>query len=82
VVSRGGRPTLQETASNKLNPKLRMMAAGLKKASNSTSTQRQMTNKNKLIIIPNAIRLFEESGKLQEAAKYSTEWFKRFLHLN
>jgi len=41
--------------------------------------QSQMTNENKLVIIPGATHLFEEPGKLEEVAKFSTEWFKRFL---
>jgi alpha/beta superfamily hydrolase len=41
--------------------------------------QSQMTNENKLIVVPAATHLFEEPGKLEEVAKFSSEWFERFL---
>jgi putative phosphoribosyl transferase len=38
-----------------------------------------MTNQNKLVIIEGATHLFEEPGKLEEVARFATDWFKRFL---
>ncbi|MDN5847531.1 MAG: alpha/beta hydrolase [Candidatus Nitrosocosmicus sp.] len=32
-----------------------------------------------MIIIPGATHLFEEEGKLEEVAKYSTAWFMKYL---
>jgi putative phosphoribosyl transferase len=32
-----------------------------------------------MIIIPGATHLFEEKGKLEEVAKYASEWFKKYL---
>lgn len=32
-----------------------------------------------LIIIPGATHLFEEEGKLEEVAKYSSTWFKKYF---
>lgn len=33
----------------------------------------------KLVIIPGATHLFEESGKLEEVARFATSWFRRYL---
>ncbi len=33
----------------------------------------------KIIIIPGASHLFEEKGKLEEVARYATDWFKKHL---
>jgi hypothetical protein len=38
-----------------------------------------MTAEKKLVIVPGATHLFEESGTLEEVAKISTEWFLRHL---
>jgi putative phosphoribosyl transferase len=39
----------------------------------------QMTNEKKLVIVPGATHLFEEPGKLEEVAKFSVDWFLRYL---
>jgi alpha-beta hydrolase superfamily lysophospholipase len=39
----------------------------------------RMDAKKELVIIPGATHLFEEAGKLEEVAKLSTEWFRRYL---
>jgi putative phosphoribosyl transferase len=41
--------------------------------------QSQMTNFNKLEVVPDATHLFEEPGKLKEVAKLSSQWFESYL---
>jgi hypothetical protein len=38
-----------------------------------------MTNINMLQIVPGATHLFEEPGKLEEVARFSVDWFLRYL---
>ena len=40
----------------------------------------EMTTEKKLVLVPGATHLFEESGTLEEVAKFSAEWFLRYLH--
>jgi hypothetical protein len=43
------------------------------------SAQRQMRATTELKIVNGATHLFEERGKLEEVAKLSIEWFKKYL---
>jgi alpha/beta superfamily hydrolase len=43
------------------------------------SAQRQMRATTELKIVNGATHLFEERGKLEEVAKLSIEWYKKYL---
>lgn len=81
VVSRGGRPDLAyDQLANVQSPSL-LIVGGKdhqvielnRKAFNKLSCEKEM------IVIPGASHLFEESGKLDEVAKISSEWFNNWL---
>jgi putative phosphoribosyl transferase len=81
VVSRGGRPDLAGEYLAQVRAPMLLLVGGWDEEviGLNRQAQSQMTNENKLVIIPGATHLFEEPGKLEEVAKFSTEWFKRFL---
>jgi putative phosphoribosyl transferase len=81
VVSRGGRPDLAGEYLADVRAPTLMLVGGYDEEviELNKKAQSQMTNENKLVIVPAATHLFEEPGKLEEVAKFSTEWFKRFL---
>jgi dienelactone hydrolase len=82
IVSRGGRPDLADDYLSQIKAPTLLIVGGWddEVIELNRQAQNQMTNQNKLTIIPRATHLFEEPGKLEEVAKYATEWFKRFLH--
>jgi len=82
IVSRGGRPDLAGAYLSQVKAPTLLLVGGWDEEviELNRQAQNQMTNQNGLTIIPNATHLFEEPGKLEEVAKYATEWFKRFLH--
>ncbi|MGD6850702.1 MAG: dienelactone hydrolase family protein [Candidatus Bathyarchaeia archaeon] len=81
VVSRGGRPDLAGDYLADVRAPTLMLVGGYDEEviELNKQAQSQMTNENKLVIVPAATHLFEEPGKLEEVAKFSAEWFKRFL---
>jgi putative phosphoribosyl transferase len=81
VVSRGGRPDLAgDYLYNVLAPTL-LLVGGLdmEVIELNRLAMDQMTNEKKLVIVPGATHLFEEPGKLEEVAKFSVDWFLRYL---
>lgn len=44
-------------------------------------THLQNVKEKQMIIIPGATHLFEEEGKLEEVAKHSAAWFKKYLQV-
>ncbi len=82
VVSRGGRPDLADEYLSQVRAPTLLLVGGWDEEVIELNRKAiaQMTNENKLVIIPNATHLFEEPGKLEEVSKFSTEWFKRYLH--
>ena len=82
VVSRGGRPDLARQYLPDVKAPTLLLVGGWDEEVIELNKQAQtkMTNENKLVIIPGATHLFEESGKLEEVAKLSTDWFMRYLH--
>lgn len=81
VVSRGGRPDLAgEYLKSVMAPTL-LLVGGLdtEVIKLNRLSMDQMTNKNKLVIIPNATHLFEEPGTLEQVAMVSADWFLRYL---
>ena len=81
VVSRGGRPDLAgEYLPNVVAPTL-LLVGGLdtEVIELNRLAMDQMTAEKKLVIIPGATHLFEERGTLEEVAKFSIDWFLRYL---
>jgi putative phosphoribosyl transferase len=82
IVSRGGRPDLAgEYLPNVVAPTL-LLVGGLdaEVIVLNQEAMDQMTTEKKLTIIPGATHLFEESGTLEQVAKFSKDWFLRYLH--
>ena len=81
VVSRGGRPDLAGDYLPRVVAPTLLLVGGLDSEVIELNrlAMDQMTNEKKLILIPGATHLFEEPGTLEEVAKFSTEWFLRYL---
>ena len=81
VVSRGGRPDLAGRALARVRAPTLLIVGG-----NDTvvigmneEASEQLTCKKKLEIVPDASHLFEEPGKLEDAARLARQWFTRHL---
>ena len=81
VVSRGGRPDLAGEYLPKVVVPTLLLVGGLdtEVIELNRLAMDQMTNEKKLVIVPGATHLFEEPGTLEEVAKYSANWFLRYL---
>jgi putative phosphoribosyl transferase len=81
VVSRGGRPDLAGDYLSKVVAPTLLLVGGwdTEVIKLNRIAQSQMTNLNKLEIIPEATHLFEEPGKLEEVANFSVQWFELYL---
>jgi pimeloyl-ACP methyl ester carboxylesterase len=81
VVSRGGRPDLAgEYLRDVKAPTLLLVGGDDEEVIElNKQAQAQMSNESKLVIVPGATHLFEEPGKLEEVAKFSIDWFQRYL---
>ena len=82
VVSRGGRPDLagQQYLPQVKAPTLLLVGGDDEEVIElNKQAQNQMTNENKLVIVPGATHLFEEPGKLEEVSRFATDWFSRYL---
>jgi putative phosphoribosyl transferase len=81
VVSRGGRPDLAGNYLAQVKAPTLLLVGGwdTEVIELNRIAQSQMTNFNKLEIIPDATHLFEELGKLEKVAKLSSQWFKSYL---
>lgn len=81
VVSRGGRPDMaMDHLSDVKSPTLLIVGGwdqpviGMNQAALA-----QLKCEKELKIVPEATHLFEEEGKLEEAAELAKEWFKKYL---
>jgi dienelactone hydrolase len=81
VVSRGGRPDLAGDYLPRVAAPTLLLVGGLdaEVIELNKEAMAKMTAEKKLVIVPGATHLFEESGTLEEVAKISTEWFLRHL---
>jgi pimeloyl-ACP methyl ester carboxylesterase len=81
VVSRGGRPDLAGDYLRRVVPPTLMLVGSKDTEVIALNRQAmgQLTNQRKLVVIPGATHLFEESGTLAEVAKFSTDWFLRYI---
>lgn len=81
VVSRGGRPDLAGTALSRVRSPTLLIVGGLDFTVIELNQQAYelLPSEKRLEIVPGATHLFEEHGCLEEVARLSTHWFKRFL---
>ena len=81
VVSRGGRPDLAgEYLPNVVAPTLLLVGGSDPEVIElNREAMDQMTAEKKLVIVAGATHLFEEPGTLEEVAKFSIDWFLRYL---
>ena len=81
VVSRGGRPDLADVYLSKVKAPTLLLVGGLDREviELNKRAMAKMSAEKKLVIIPGATHLFEEPGKLEEVAKFSIDWFLRYL---
>jgi pimeloyl-ACP methyl ester carboxylesterase len=81
IVSRGGRPDLAGPSLPNVKAPTLLIVGGLdyEVLEMNRSAQRQMRATTELKIVNGATHLFEERGKLEEVAKLSIEWYKKYL---
>jgi putative phosphoribosyl transferase len=81
VVSRGGRPDLAGSALPRVTaPTLLLVGSRDEPVIElNRDAQRQMRCENRLIIVPGATHLFEESGTLEQVSRHAAEWFREHL---
>lgn len=80
VVSRGGRPDLAKSVLQTVTCPTLLIVGGLDHnvlELNKLALQKMQCFK-RLEVIPGASHLFEEPGKLEQAAALAVEWFERF----
>lgn len=81
VVSRGGRPDLAMSILPKVKAPTLLIVGSLDYdvIELNKEAQRHILSTTRLEIIKGATHLFEEPGKLEEAARLSIKWFKEYL---
>lgn len=81
VVSRGGRPDLAADYLPQVVAPTLLLVGGWDNEVIELNKQamKQITAEKKLVIVPGATHLFEEPGTLEEVAKFSKDWFLRYL---
>ena len=81
VVSRGGRPDLAADYLPRVVAPTLLLVGGWDSEVIELNKQamEQMTAEKKLVIVPGATHLFEELGTLEQVAKFSKDWFLRYL---
>ena len=81
VVSRGGRPDLAESFLERVQAPTLLIVGGydLPVIDMNRKALVNLRVEKKLEIVPGATHLFEEPGKLDEAARLAANWFTRYL---
>jgi len=81
VVSRGGRPDLASEHLAKLKAPTLLIVGGddFEVLEMNKNALRLIRGEKKLEVVPGATHLFEEPGKLQEAAELAIDWFAGHL---
>jgi dienelactone hydrolase len=81
VVSRGGRPDLAEKALPDVKAPTLLIVGGLDDVviELNQDAYEKLGAKKELRIVSGATHLFEEPGKIEEAARLAAEWFKKHL---
>jgi putative phosphoribosyl transferase len=81
VVSRGGRPDLAMPVLARVTAPTLLIVGGWDEAviALNRKAHERLTGVKELAIVPGATHLFEEPGKLEEAARLAADWFGRYL---
>jgi pimeloyl-ACP methyl ester carboxylesterase len=83
IVSRGGRPDLAGEALPKVQAPTLLMVGGLDKGvidlNEKALARMQPGSEKKLVLVPGASHLFEESGTLEAVARLARDWFQTHL---
>lgn len=83
IVSRGGRPDLAGRALPNVKAPTLLIVGGRDKTvidlNQQALSQMQLGLGAKIIVVPDASHLFEEPGALEEAARFSRDWFQTHL---
>jgi dienelactone hydrolase len=81
VVSRGGRPDLADESLKKVEAPTLLIVGGDDTEVLELNRQalKAIRGEKKLEVVPGATHLFEEPGKLMEAAELAIDWFKKHL---
>jgi putative phosphoribosyl transferase len=81
VVSRGGRPDLAMDYLSKVNAPTLFIVGGddVEVIELNRQAFEQVKVEKKLEVVLGATHLFEEQGKLEEVAKLSVDWFKKYF---
>ena len=87
VVSRGGRPDLADAYLGQIRAPTLLIVGGydrpvIQMNQEAFGKLKQLSperDEKKLVIVPEATHLFEESGKLELVAQLAMEWFARLL---
>jgi len=81
VVSRGGRPDLAMADLPRVKAPTLLIVGGYDYTviEYNRMACEQINAEKKLVIIPGATHLFEESGTLEEVARVSAQWFEQYL---
>jgi putative phosphoribosyl transferase len=81
VVSRGGRPDLAGPALGRVRAPTLLIVGGndFEVIELNRKALAQLRCEKRLVIIPGATHLFEESGALEEVARLAREWFEHYL---
>lgn len=84
VVSRGGRPDLAGPKLSKVRCPTLLIVGGWDEVVIELNKDAlgQLQSEKKLVIVPEATHLFEEKGKLEEVARYASDWFLKYLGEN
>ena len=84
VVSRGGRPDLAGSGLSHVKAPTLLIVGGLDASviGLNEGAYAQLRCEKELKIIPGATHLFEEPGKLEEAARLAATWFVKHLQDN
>jgi len=82
VVSRSGRPDLARPALPYIKSPTLLIVGGrdLPVMAMNRDAIAELHSEKKLVVIPGATHLFEESGALEEVAKLATNWFANYLN--
>lgn len=81
VVSRGGRPDLADADLPLVKAPTLLIVGGLDTPviEMNNVAYKDLHCQKKMVIVDGATHLFEEPGKLEEVARFASDWFENFL---
>ena len=82
VVSRGGRPDLAGGALPRVHAPTLLIVGGHDFdviPLNQQALEQVSSEESRMEIVPNATHLFEETGALEDVARFAGDWFTRYL---